>query len=99
MYKTYLVDENDSQRALNTSNRILKNETVAVTLKYLSNLWQSLEMPLNNFKIELKLKWASDCVLAALGIDNVSANENNIIFTIKNAKLYRQRQSKTIKNS
>ena len=33
------------------ANRILKNATIAVSLKYFSNFWRSLEMPLINPKI------------------------------------------------
>ena len=39
-------------------NSVLKNDaTTAVSLKYLSNFWQSLEMPLINCKVELKRTW------------------------------------------
>ena len=49
-------------------------------------------MPMINRKVELKFKCTKYCVLSAVGngndnvIDNTSAN--NIIFTIKNTKLY-----------
>ena len=59
-----------------------------MSLKYLSNIWRSLEIPLLNYKIELKLKWIKSCVLSATGTDNIDANPNNIIFTIKDTKLY-----------
>ena len=36
----------------------------------------------------MKLKWANYCALAAADADNVNANSNNIIFTIKDTKLY-----------
>ena len=39
-------------------------------------------------KIELKLKWTKYCVLSAAGNDNANVNPNNIIFTIKDIKLY-----------
>ena len=45
-------------------------------------------MPVINCKIELKLKWTICCVLSATGADNANYNSNNIIFTIKNTKLY-----------
>ena len=45
-------------------------------------------MPLINYKVELKLKWTKNCVLSAAGNDNTNANPNNIIFTIKDTKLY-----------
>ena len=38
---------------------------VAVPLKYLSNFWISLEMPLINCKVELLLKWYERCLLTA----------------------------------
>ena len=88
MYKAKLLRETDAQPAPNNDNRILKNATTAVPLKYLSNFWRSLEMPLINCKVELKLKWKKHCVLDAAGIDNINANDNNIIFTIKDTKLY-----------
>ena len=51
-------------------------------------------MPLINCQVELKLKWTKYCVLYAAGADNVNgnvndnANGNNIVFTIKDTKLY-----------
>ena len=45
-------------------------------------------MPLINCKIEVKLKWTKNCLLSAAGDDNTNANLNNIIFTMKDAKLY-----------
>ena len=49
-------------------------------------------MPLINFKVELKLRWTKYCVLSAVGNDNSNNidnnNGNNVIFTIKDTKLY-----------
>ena len=70
------------------ANKILKNATIAVPLKHLSNFWRSLEMSLINCKIELKLKWTKYCVLSAAAANSNDANSNNIIFTIKDTKLY-----------
>ena len=61
--------------------------TIAVSLKYLSNFWRSLEMPLINCKVELKLRWTKHRVLSVAGTDNVNGN-NDTIFTIKDTKLY-----------
>ena len=36
---------------------------IAVPLKYLSNFWRSLEIPLINCKVELSLERTKDCVL------------------------------------
>ena len=40
---------------------------IVVPLKYLSNFWRSLEMPLINCKIELSLKWYENCILPSAG--------------------------------
>ena len=40
-------------------------------LKYLSNFWRSLRLPLINCKIKLKLKWTKYYVLSANSNDNV----------------------------
>ena len=45
-------------------------------------------MPLINWKVEWKRKWTRHCVLAAAGNDNTNDNSNNIIFDIKDIKLY-----------
>ena len=46
-------------------------------------------MPLINCKVELKLKWTKYSVLSTAGADNTNdTNSNNIIFTIKDTKLY-----------
>ena len=52
---------------------------IAVPLKYLSNFWRSLEMPLINCKVELSLKWYEKCLLTAA---------TTATFKITDAKLY-----------
>ena len=52
---------------------------IAVLLKYLSNFWRSLEMPLINCKVELSLKWYERCLLTAA---------TTATFKITDAKLY-----------
>ena len=70
-------------------NGILRNAIIAVTLKYLNNFWRSLEMPLSNCKVEIKLiKWTKYCVLSAAGNDNINADSSNIIFSVNDTKLY-----------
>ena len=76
--------------APNQANGILKNAAIAVLLRYLGNFSRSLEILLINSKVKLKLKWIKDCVLSVLGNENDDANldSNNIIFTIKDTKLF-----------
>ena len=53
MYKAKLLENTVAQPAPNSENGILRNATIALPLKYLSNFWRSLEMPLVNCKTEL----------------------------------------------
>ena len=53
---------------------------IAVLLKYLSNFWRSLEIPLINCEVELSFSWHPNCVLCTLA--GASA------FTITDTKLY-----------
>ena len=64
----------------NTENNGTKNGVkIAVPLKYLSNFWRSLEMPLINCKVELSLKWIENCLLTTA---------TTATFKITDAKLY-----------
>ena len=54
-----------------------------VTLKYLSNFWRTLEMPLINCEVNLILTWSSACILAAVDDANEAAT-----FEITDTKLY-----------
>ena len=69
-------------------NGILRHATIAMSFKYLCNFGRSLEMPLINYKVELKLKQANHRVLSANDNDNTDADGNDFIFTIKDTKLY-----------
>ena len=50
--------------ALDNTNSSVKNVKIVVPLKYLSNFWRSLEMPLINCKVPLELNWIEDCILS-----------------------------------
>ena len=56
------------------------NVKVVVPLKYLSNFFRSLEMPLINCKVKLNLTWKKECVL--------SNQAGNAVFIINDTKLY-----------
>ena len=47
-----------------------KDVETMVPLKYLSNFWRTLEMPLINCEFNLILTWSSTCVLIATNIPN-----------------------------
>ena len=56
------------------------NVKIVVPLKYLSNFWRSLEMPLINCKVEFSLQWYENCLLSSAG--------DNATFTITDTKHY-----------
>ena len=60
-------------------NGVFKNKKISVPLKYLSNFWRSLEMPLINCKIHLELNWTKDCIMSTIA---------DTTFKIRNTKLY-----------
>ena len=82
-----------------THNNLTKNDVkIVVPLKYLSNFWRSLNIPLINCEVELILTWFKNCVLidkstreANYAVDpNVYEIDNpeNAIFEITDTKLY-----------
>ena len=64
----------------NTKDNGTKSKVkIALPLKYLSNLWRSLEIPLINCKVELSLKWYDRYLLTTA---------NTAAFKITDTKLY-----------
>ena len=63
-YKASLVGDTVADGA----NRKKEGVKIQVPLKYLSNFWRSLEMPLINCKIEFSLKWIEKCSSATFKI-------------------------------
>ena len=64
----------------NTAGVRRLNVKILVPLKYLSNFFRSLEMPLINCEIKLNLTWKKECVLSTGGDDAV--------FVINDTKLH-----------
>ena len=60
-----------------------KDVEIMVPLKYLSNFWRTLEIPLINCEVNLILTWSSTCVLISTGVPNQAA-----IFEITDRKRY-----------
>ena len=76
MYKSKLISGTDDNN--------VNNVKLVVPLKYVSNCFRSLEMPLLNCKIDLELTWYKDCM-----ISSVNAAAGQIVsFMITNTKLY-----------
>ena len=66
----------------NNNGRIDSVE-IMVQLKYLSNFWRTLEMPLINCEVNLILTWSADCVIIYTNVANQIPT-----FTITETNLY-----------
>ena len=55
---------------------------IMVPLKYLSNFWRTLEMPLINCEVELILNWSANCIIISTNVAN-----QNPTFTITDKSL------------
>ena len=81
---TYNADGDDDNY---DANKVGKKETeIVIPLKYLSNFWRSLDIPLINCEVEIILTWSKNCGLA----DMTAANNppTRLEFQIKDTKLY-----------
>ena len=77
-----------------------KNVEIIVPLKYLSNFWRTLEMPLINCEVNLILTWSKDCVITnSTGAGKFKITETKLyvpvvtLSTQDNAKLLQQLKS------
>ena len=77
-YKAALLGK--TANAVNNTNSSVKEAKIVVPLKYLSNFWRSLEMPLINCKVYLELSWIKDCIL--------SNAKNTAKFAVTDTKLH-----------
>ena len=61
-----IVKRNDGDKKGSTpdDNNIL--DAAVVPLKYLSNVWRSLDLPLINFETELDLSWSKECMISEI---------------------------------
>ena len=75
-YKTKVTGETGN-------NGRIDNIEIMVPLKYLSNFWRTLEMPLINCEVELILTWSANCVIIYTDVAN-----QNPTFTITETDLY-----------
>ena len=75
-FKTKITGHTDNNRRIN-------NVEIMVPLKYLSNFWRTLEMPLINCEVNLILTWSADCVIIYTNVANQVPT-----FTITETNLY-----------
>ena len=84
--------------ALEGNNAEKDDVEIAVQLKYLSNFWRTLDMPLINCEVSLTLTWSEDCVIISKATREADpdadpavagiSNPTNATFKIKDTKFY-----------
>ena len=70
-----------------------KKVEIVVPLKYLSNVWRSLDMPLINCEVSLSLTWSENCVITSLERREITntrrdSSSTDATFKIKDIKFY-----------
>ena len=76
VYKSKLIKGTDDNN--------VNNVKLVMPLKYVSNSFRSLEIPLVNYKIDLELTWHKDCMISSA---NAAANQV-VSFLITDTKLH-----------
>ena len=76
VYKSKLISGTDDNN--------VNNVKLVVPLKYVSNFFRSLQMPLVNCKIDLELTWHKDCMIFSAN----AATGQVVSFMTTNTKLY-----------
>ena len=81
-----------------TYNNLTKNDVkIVLPLKYLSNFWRSLNMPLINCEVELIFTWFKNCLLISKSTRDADYDEHidrkidvpeNAIFPITHKIIY-----------
>ena len=66
-----------------TEDNETKEVEIMVPLKYVSNFWRTLEIPLINCEINLMLTWSANCVIVSTDVANQGAT-----FSMTLTKLY-----------
>ena len=61
-FKTKIIGRTNDDGIINTE--------IMAPLKYLSNFWRTLEMPLINYELELILDWSASCVIIYTNVAN-----------------------------
>ena len=100
-YKSSIVGKtSNANNGTERNNKRTKKIEIVVPLKYLSNFWRSLDIPLINCKVFLTLTWSENCVLTDIKTQTEAAAQGanpareridgptNAIFKITDTKLY-----------
>ena len=75
--KTPNTNQENGENTEQGNTKIKKNLEIVVPLKYLSNFWRTLDMPLINCEVSLTLTWSENCVLTDITTQAAVAVQGN----------------------
>ena len=75
--KTSNANQENRENTKQGNTKIKKNLEIVVPLKYLSNFWRSLDMPLINCEVSLTLTWSENCVLTDITTQTTRAAQGD----------------------
>ena len=75
--KTSNANQEDGENTEQGNTETTKNLKIVVPLKYLSNFWRTLDMPLINCEVVLTLTWSDNCVLTNITTEAARAAEGD----------------------
>ena len=73
--KTSNANQENGENTEQGNKKIKENHEIVVPLKYLSNFWRSLNMPLINCEVSLTLTWSENCVLTDITTQTERADQ------------------------
>ena len=71
------ANQKDGENTEQENTKSKKNLEIVFPLKYLSNFWRTLDMPLINCEVVLTLTWSDNCVLTNITTEAARAAEGN----------------------
>ena len=91
--KTTKAESDEIDNPADDANKSGKKEVeIAVPLKYLSNFWRTLDMPLINCEVSLILTWFRECIITSMERRVINTGRDfsstNATFQTTDTKLY-----------
>ena len=98
--KTSNANQENDENTEQGNTKTKKNLEIVVPLKYLTNFWRNLDMPLINCEVSLTLTWSENCILTDITTQTARAAQGdnparpainaptNATFQITDTKLY-----------
>ena len=75
--KTSNANQENGENTEHGNTKIKKNLEIVVPLKYSSNFWRTIDMPLINYEMSLTLTWSENCVLTNITTQTAAAAQGD----------------------